>query len=40
MFQRKIDEIFKELPNLFGIANAILAVDFNDDGGDHDNTLQ
>ena len=26
MFQRKIDEIFEELPNVFGIADDILFV--------------
>ena len=38
MFQRKIDDIFKELPNAFGIANDILAVGYDNDGMDHDNT--
>ena len=28
MFQRKIDEIFKDLPNVFGIADDILAVGY------------
>ena len=36
MYQGKIDEIFKELPNVFGIANDILVVGFDDDGGDHE----
>ena len=39
MFQRKIDEIFKDLPNVFGIADDILAVGYDDDGKDHDDTL-
>ena len=35
MFQTKIDKIFKELPNVFGIVDEILV-----ENGDHDNTLQ
>ena len=38
MFQKKIDKILKELPNVFGIADDILAVGYNDNGRDHDNT--
>ena len=40
MFLRKIDKIFKELPNLFGIADDILVVGYEVDGEDHDETLQ
>ena len=40
MFQSKIDEIFKNLPNVFGIANDILVVGYDSDGKDHDDTLQ
>ena len=40
MFQCKIDEIFKNLPNVFGIADDILLVDYDTDGKDHDETLQ
>ena len=36
MFQCKIDEIFKDLPNAFGIADDILVVGYNADGKDHD----
>ena len=39
MFQWKIDEIFKELPNVFSIADDILAVWYNSNGRDHDKTL-
>ena len=39
MFWRKVDEIFKNLPNVFGIADDILAVGYDCDGKDHDNTL-
>ena len=40
MFQRKIDAIFKNLPNVFGIADVILVVRHDSDGKDHDDTLQ
>ena len=40
MFQRKIDKIFKDLPNLFGITDNILVVGYDRDGKDHDETLQ
>ena len=40
MFQRKIDEIFKDLPNVCGIADDILVVCFDIDGKDHDDRLQ
>ena len=39
MFQWKIDEIFKDLPNVFGIADDILVVGYDSDGKDHDDTL-
>ena len=39
MFLRKIDKIFKELPNVFGIANDILVVGYKTDGKDHDKEL-
>ena len=29
MFQRKIDELFQELPNTFGIADDILIAEFD-----------
>ena len=39
MFQRKIDEIFKDLPNLFGTVDDILVVGYEIDDKDHDETL-
>ena len=39
MFQCKIDGIFKDLPNVFGIADDILVVGYDGDGKDHDKTL-
>ena len=40
MFQRKIDQMFNDMPNVFGIADDILAVTYEDDGRDHDDTVQ
>ena len=31
MFQRKIDEIFKDMPNVFGIADDILVAGYEAD---------
>ena len=39
MFQRKIDEIFKDLPNIFGIADDILVAGYESDSIDHDKTV-
>ena len=39
MFQHKIDEIFKNLLNVFGIADDILVVSYDSDGKDHDEML-
>ena len=39
MFQRKIDEIFNDMPNTLGIADDILVVGYEDDGRDHKNTV-
>ena len=39
MFQWKKDKIFKDLPNVFGIADDILVYGYDSDGNDHD-TLQ
>ena len=39
IFQRKMDEIFKDLPNVFGIADDILVLGYDVDGKDHDHTL-
>ena len=40
MFQQKFNEIFKDLPNVFGIADDILVNGYDSDGKDHDETLQ
>ena len=40
VFQQKIDETLKELPNLFGIADDILVIGYKADRKDHDETLQ
>ena len=39
MLQDKIDEIFKDLPNVFGIADNILVVGYDSDGKDHGGPL-
>ena len=39
MFQRKIDELFLGLPNVFGIADDILIEGFDEMGRAHDATL-
>ena len=36
MFQCMIDEIFKNLPNVIGIADDILVLGYDTDGKDHD----
>ena len=40
MFQWKIYEIFKDMQNLFGIADDILVAGYVADGRDHDETVQ
>ena len=40
MFQCKINEIFKYLPYVFGIADDILVVGYDTDGKDHNEMLQ
>ena len=40
MFQCKIDEIFIDMPNIFGITDDILVVGFNKNGADHDAAAQ
>ena len=37
---RKIDEIFKDMPNVCGIANDILVAGYEAGGRDHDKTVQ
>ena len=39
MFQRKIDEILKDVPNVFGITDDILVAGYEADGRDHDETV-
>ena len=39
MFQKKIDEIFKELPDVFGTSDDIWIVGYDDDGTDHIRTV-
>ena len=40
MFQWKIDEIFKDVLNVFGIAGDILVAGYEAHGKDHDETVQ
>ena len=35
MFQHKTDELFNDMPNVFGITDDILVIGYNDDGTDH-----
>ena len=39
MFQCKIDEIFNDMPNVFGIADNIFVIGYNKDGTDHDEAV-
>ena len=39
-FQRKIDKLFNDIPNVFGIADDILIAGFHADGRDHDASLE
>ena len=39
MFQRKIDEIFNDMPNVFGIADDILVIGYEKDRQDHDEAV-
>ena len=40
MFQRKIDESFNDMPNVFGITDDILVVGYEDNDKDHNKTVQ
>ena len=40
MFQKKIDELFSGMPNVFSIADDILIAGLNGQGKDHDKTLE
>ena len=39
MFQWKIDEIFNDMPNVFGITDDILVIGYDKDDADHDEAL-
>ena len=39
MFQCKINEIFNDMPNVFGIADDILVIGYDKDGADHDEAV-
>ena len=39
MFQWKIDKIFKDMPNVFGITDDILVIGYDKDGADHDEAV-
>ena len=39
MFQWKINEIFNDMPNVFGIADDVLVKGYDKDGADHDATV-
>ena len=39
MFQCKIDKIFNDMPNVFGIADDILVIGYEKDGADHDEAV-
>ena len=40
MFQRKINKLLNDIPNVFGIADDILIAGFDADGRDHDVSLE
>ena len=40
MFQKKTDELFNDIPNIFGIADDIFIAGFDADGRDHDARLE
>ena len=39
IFQRKIDQIFNDMPNVYGIADDILVIGYDEDGADHDEAV-
>ena len=39
MFQCKINEIFNDMPNIFGIADDILVIGYDEDRKDHDEAV-
>ena len=36
MFQHKIDKIFSDMPNVFGIMDDILVIGYDENEADHD----
>ena len=40
MFQKKIDRLFNDIPNVFGIADYILIAGFDANGKNHDKRLE
>ena len=40
MFQQQIDEIFKDLQDVFGIADDIFVIGYNSNGKNHDDTCK
>ena len=39
MFQHKIDEIFNDMPDVFGTADDILVIGYDEDGTDHEEVV-
>ena len=39
MFQHKINKIFNDMPNVFGIADDILVIGYDKDWADHDEAV-
>ena len=39
LFQHKTDEIFNDMPNVFGIADDILVIGYDEDGTEHDQAV-
>ena len=39
MFQCKIDKIFNDIPNVFGITDDILVIGYDKNGADHDKAV-
>ena len=40
MFQKKIDELFSGMPNVFSIADDTLLVGYDEQGREHDEMLE
>ena len=40
MFEKKVDKLFNNIPNVFGISNDILIAGFDEEGSDHDKMLK